>query len=62
MKTVYVLRCRFTDQDAWLDPVYYRKRKERDNDASASRIIGGFRTHSYEEKKTQEEIDELVDG
>lgn len=61
LKIVYVLRVRPDDDSHWSEPVYYRKRKERDRDGSMNRVLGGIRTHSYEEKKTPEEIDQLCD-
>lgn len=61
MKTVYCLRIRPDDSAAWGDPGYYRKRRERDEDAATNRILAGFRTWSYEEKKTAEEYAALFD-
>lgn len=49
-KTVYLLRVRDDDQSSWGEPSTYRTRKERDKTAAYCRIIGGLRTHSYEEK------------
>lgn len=60
-KTIYVLRIRYTDSEPWREPGYYRKKKDRDYDEKLNRILGGIRTHSYEEKKTEEEIAELCD-
>lgn len=62
MRTVYVLRVRPDDDSPWSEPAYYRTRKQRDRNASMNRVLGGIRTHSYEEKKTPEEIDELCEG
>jgi len=59
MKTVYVLRVRLDDDSPWGEPEYYRRRKERNEAERLSRCLGGMRTHSYEEKKTLEEIEEL---
>lgn len=56
MKTVYVLRVRPDDDSSWSEPQYYLRRKERDKTARMNRVLGGIRTHSYEEKKTTEEI------
>lgn len=61
VKTVYVLRVRMSDEESWGEPGYYRTRRARDKDAAMNRAFGGIRTHSYEEKKTPEEIDELCD-
>jgi hypothetical protein len=61
IKTVYVLRLRPNDAAPWGEPEYFKKQKERDNAERICRIIGGLRTHSYEEKKTPEEIEELCD-
>jgi hypothetical protein len=61
MKTVYVLRLRANESEPWGEPMYYHKRKDRDNDARTNRILCGIRTHSYEEKKTPEEIERLCD-
>lgn len=61
MKTVYCLRIRVDDNSEWSEADYYRTRKARDECASVNRIIGGFRTHSFEEKKTPEEAEALFD-
>jgi hypothetical protein len=61
MKTVYVLRIRFDESEPWGEPEYYQKRKERDDLERMNRCLGGIRTHSYEEKKTLEEIEQLFD-
>jgi len=59
LKTVYALRIRPDDNSVWGEPEYYRTRKERDRTESMNRIIGGIRTHSYEEKKTPDEVESL---
>lgn len=59
MKIIYALRIRPDDNSEWSEPEYYRTRKERDRTASVNRIIGGIRTHSYEEKKTPDEVEAL---
>lgn len=56
MKTVYVLRIRQCDDEPWGEPEYYRTRRERDETERLNRCLGGIRTHSYEEKKTSEEV------
>ena len=61
MKTVYVLRVRLSDEESWGEPEYYRTREERDKTERFNRVLGGVRTHSYEEKKTPEEIEQLFD-
>lgn len=61
MPTVYCLRIRYSDSDPWSEPDYYRTRKERNDTERINRCLGGIRTHSYEEKKTKEEIDQLCD-
>lgn len=61
MKTVYVLRVRPDDDSPWGDPEYYRTRKERNETERLNRVLGGIRTHSYEEKKTPEEIEALFE-
>lgn len=61
MKTVYVLRVRADESQPWSEPEYYRTRKERNEVERMNRCLGGIRTHSYEEKKTPEEIAELFD-
>lgn len=58
-KTVYVFRIRLSDSDPWMEPMYYLIKGQRDYDEKMSRIIGGFRTHSYQEKMTIEEIQQL---
>lgn len=60
-KTVYMLCIRFDDSQPWSEWSYYRSRKERDHDERMNRIIGGARTHTGEEKKTEEEIADLCD-
>lgn len=62
MKTIYCLRVRPDDNSEWSEPEYYQTRQERDRNASVNRILGGIRTHSYEEKKTRAEIEELIDA
>lgn len=59
LKTVYCLRVRQGDDEAWGEPGYYLTRRERDKTAAMNRAFGGIRTHSYEEKKTAEEIAEI---
>ena len=56
-KTVYCLRMRPDDNSNWSEPEYYKTRKRRDNAASYCRCLGGFRTHSYEEKLPIEEAE-----
>ncbi len=59
-KTVYCLRTRDNDSEDWRAPEYFRTRKERDDAAATCRIIGSFRTHSYEEKVSAEAAEELL--
>lgn len=61
LKTVYALRVRPDDNSAWSEPEYYRTKRERDRIAAQNRVLGGIRTHSYQEKKTPEEIDQLCE-
>lgn len=61
MRTIYCLRARFDDSQPWGPTHYYRTRKERDKYAATARIWGGIRTHSFEEKKTPEEINQLIE-
>ena len=56
MKTIYMLRIRFSDNEDWGEPEAFKTRKRRDHCASTNRIIGGIRTHSYEEKISDEEF------
>lgn len=58
-KLVYCLRVRMDDSAPWSDPEYYRTRRERDRVAATNRILGGIRTHSFEERKTPAELAEL---
>lgn len=58
-KTVYCLRSRLDDASEWGEPEYYSTRKKRDRVSAMARIIGGARIHSYEEKKTPDEIAEI---
>ena len=57
-KTIYGIRTRFSDNDVWSEPTYYRTRGRRDKVGSLNRIIGGIRTHSFEEKAIADEVDE----
>lgn len=59
LKTVYVLRIRPDDNAEWSESSFYKSRKKRDRDGSMNRIMGGMRTHSYDEKKTAEELDAI---
>jgi hypothetical protein len=61
MKTVYFLEIRSNDSEPWGKPECYRTRKERDHAEMVNRCLGGIRTHSYEEKKTSEEIEKLFE-
>ena len=60
MKTIYCLRIRPDESQPWGEPNYYRTRKERDDDATVNRCLGGLRTHSYEEKKPANEVEDLL--
>lgn len=59
MKTVFAIRIRATDNDEWSQPSYFKTKAQRDKAGSMNRIICGFRTHSFDEKKTLEEVEEL---
>ncbi len=61
LKTVFCMRIRLSDSEPWGETEYFRTRKARDHAGSVNRIIGGIRTHSFEEKKTAEQISELLD-
>jgi len=58
MKTIYALRIK-TD-NVWSETTYYASRKERDEVARINRIIGGCTIHSFEEKKSAEEIKKIL--
>jgi len=60
MKTVYCLRLRDNDNQPWSEPEYFRTRNGRDKVARLSRCIGGFRTWSYQERVTPEQMTELT--
>lgn len=60
-KLVYVLRIRWSDSDSWGQPNYYRSRAARDYDEKMNRLVGGIRTHSYQERKTEAEIEALTE-
>lgn len=47
-KKVYCLSIRSSDDVPWCEPEVYTSRKRRDKDAALARIIGGYRTHSFE--------------
>lgn len=58
-KTVYCLRLRLDDSEPWSDPYYYRTKARRDKIGAMNRIIGGIRTHSYQERMPLSEIEQL---
>lgn len=58
-KKIYGLRTRNTDKDKWSEAQYFQSEKARNEAAAFNRIIGGIRTHSFDEKVTQEELDTL---
>jgi hypothetical protein len=60
-RTVYVLRTRFDESHPWEPPQYFRTRKERNDTERTARCLWGIRTHSFEEKKTPSEIEELCE-
>lgn len=60
-KTVYCLRVRLSDEEPWSETEYYRTRRKRDRTATVNRVLGGIRTHSFQEKKTAEELEQLFD-
>lgn len=47
-KKVYCLRIRLSDTEDWSDEDVFESKKRRDETANICRIIGGYRTHSYE--------------
>jgi hypothetical protein len=59
MKTAYCLRVRPDDLAEWSEPEYFRTRKQRDFSAAECRILGGYRTHSYEERVSEEALLEI---
>lgn len=59
-KTLYCLRTRENEKERWSPTDYYYSRKERDADEKTARCLFGIRTMSFTEKKTQEEIEELI--
>jgi hypothetical protein len=60
MKTVFVLKTKINERALpWSEPAYFKTRKERDRAAAENRILGGILTHSYEEKKTEQEIESI---
>lgn len=60
LKTVFCLRIRGDETQSWSEPEYYRTRKERDEVARFNRVLAGIRTYSYQEKKTVDELEELL--
>ena len=60
-RTAYALRVRMSDTETWSEPTLYATRRDRDNAERLNRCLGGIRTHSYEEKVTPEEFDDLLD-
>jgi hypothetical protein len=61
MKTVYCLRIRFSDDEPWREPSFYKRRKDRDYDEVMNRCLGGSRTWRYEETMPAEKAEELAD-
>lgn len=61
-KLVYCLRVRANDSEEWSEVEYYFSRRERDYTAANNRIVGGLRTHSYEERKTPAEIAKIKEA
>jgi hypothetical protein len=61
MYTIFYLRTRFSDDDEWMNPEGFVSRKMRNDAAAHDRIIGGLRTHSYEEKVTKEQYEKWLD-
>lgn len=59
LKTVYCLRVRMDDESHWGEPEYYRTKRERDRVASMNRVLGGIRTHSFQERKPTEEVERI---
>lgn len=59
-KTIYGLRVRMSDNDEWSETTWYSTKKSRDRSASINRIIGGIRTHSFQERKPLDEAEELI--
>jgi len=59
-KTIYGVKIRIDDTKHWGPTEWFASKKKRDESASFSRIMGGFRTYSFEEKKTIDEINELL--
>ncbi len=58
-KTIYGLRLRATDADEWGQTNWFKTAKARDKAASYNRILAGFRTWSFNDRKTLEEIEEI---
>lgn len=53
------MRVRFDDNDKWSETQYFKTKGRRDKVGAINRIIGGIRTHSFEETKTEAEIEEI---
>jgi hypothetical protein len=50
----HMLRIRMNDSEPWGKPMPFRSKRERDKEAAFLRCIGGFRTHSWTETKSEE--------
>lgn len=48
LKKVYCLRVRPDDNAEWSEPDVYTSKRQRDDDERVTRIVGGYRTHSFE--------------
>lgn len=49
VKRMYVLSIRPDDQSPWSEATYYESKRERDADERYNRILGGYRTRSWQE-------------
>ena len=58
-KKVFCLRVRLSDDQEWSEPSYFKTKGKRDKIGAMNRIIAGFRTHSFEERKSEEELAEI---
>lgn len=62
MKRLHVLRIRRDDDSPWSEPEYFDSKRERDKVAAFNRVLGGIRTHSYQESKAEAEARAVLEN
>jgi hypothetical protein len=60
LKTIHCLKTRMSDSENWGPTEYFETKRDRDEAERMCRILGGIRTHSFSEKVTPDEREELL--